>query len=114
LARIYPARHSVTLLAFSEAQLSPCAKACFWSDFYRLLGSASKDGMARIIDHVHSKEPTMSSFPGSPRLLKGGIVLLDPQNWRCSARDYAPVNPDTITRISGDWIGSHTIKHQPL
>jgi hypothetical protein len=40
----------------------------------------------------------MSSFPGSPRLLKGGIVLLDPDSsavLRIIALQY---NPDTLTR----------------
>src|SRR5882672_972278 len=40
----------------------------------------------------------MSSFPGSPRLLKGGIVLIDPQTsvvQRVIALQY---NPDTLTR----------------
>lgn len=40
----------------------------------------------------------MSTFPGSPRLLKGGIVLIDPQTsavLRIIALQY---NPDTLTR----------------
>lgn len=40
----------------------------------------------------------MSSFPGSPRLLKGGIVLIDPNTsavLRIIALQY---NPDTMTR----------------
>src|SRR4029450_9244839 len=40
----------------------------------------------------------MSSFPGSPRLLKGGIVLLDPDSsavLRIIALQY---NPDTLSR----------------
>ncbi len=40
----------------------------------------------------------MSSFPGSPRLLKGGIVLIDPSTsavLRVIALQY---NPDTLTR----------------
>jgi len=39
----------------------------------------------------------MSSFPGSPRLLKGGIALLDPQGgavMRIIAWQY---NPDTLS-----------------
>ena len=40
----------------------------------------------------------MSSFPGSPRLLKGGIALLDPSNG--SVQQILPLqyNPDTLTR----------------
>jgi hypothetical protein len=40
----------------------------------------------------------MTNFPGSPRLLKGGIVLIDPQTstvLRIIALQY---NPDTLTR----------------
>jgi hypothetical protein len=40
----------------------------------------------------------MSTFPGSPRLLKGGIALLDPNSG--SVRKILPLqyNPDTLTR----------------
>ena len=40
----------------------------------------------------------MSTFPGSPRLLKGGIALLDPDNG--SVQQIIPLqyNPDTLTR----------------
>ncbi len=40
----------------------------------------------------------MSAFPGSPRLLKGGIALLDPNNG--SVQQILPLqyNPDTLTR----------------
>jgi hypothetical protein len=40
----------------------------------------------------------MSTFPNSPRLLKGGIVLIDPDSGtvqRCISLQY---NPDTLTR----------------
>ena len=40
----------------------------------------------------------MSSFPGSPRLLKGGIVLIDPATsvvQRIIALQY---NPDSLSR----------------
>jgi hypothetical protein len=40
----------------------------------------------------------MSTFPGSPRLVKGGIALLDPDNG--TVRQILPLqyNPDTLTR----------------
>jgi hypothetical protein len=40
----------------------------------------------------------MSSFPGSPKLLKGGLVLLDPQS--SAVRRVIPLqyNPDSVTR----------------
>src|SRR5215216_2566065 len=47
----------------------------------------------------------MTTFPGSPRLLKGGIVLIDPDTsvvQRIIALQY---NPDTLTRtlqVKGD------------
>ena len=40
----------------------------------------------------------MSSFPGSPRLLKGGIALLDPQSGRVLRVIPLQYNPDTLTR----------------
>jgi hypothetical protein len=40
----------------------------------------------------------MSSFPGSPRLLKGGIVLVDPQTAAVKRIIALQYNPDTLTR----------------
>jgi hypothetical protein len=42
----------------------------------------------------------VSAFPGSPRVLKGGIVLLDPASFAVMANGVVPLqyNPDTITR----------------
>ena len=40
----------------------------------------------------------MSTFPGSPRIVKGGIVLIDPEN--SSIKKIIPLqyNPETLTR----------------
>ena len=40
----------------------------------------------------------MSNFPGSPRLLKGGIVLVDPQTGAVKRIIALQYNPDTLTR----------------
>src|SRR5258706_3569887 len=40
----------------------------------------------------------MSTFPGSPRLLKGGIALLNPENGRVLQTIPLQYNPDTLTR----------------
>jgi hypothetical protein len=40
----------------------------------------------------------MSTFPGSPRLLKGGIVLIDPQTSAVRRIIALQYNPDTLTR----------------
>lgn len=40
----------------------------------------------------------MSSFPGSPRLLKGGLVLLDAQSGTVLRMIPLQYNPDTLTR----------------
>jgi hypothetical protein len=40
----------------------------------------------------------MSSFPGSPRLLKGGIVLVDPTSGAVQRVIPLQYNPDTMTR----------------
>jgi hypothetical protein len=40
----------------------------------------------------------MTSFPNSPRLLKGGIVLIDPVSARVIRMIALQYNPDTLTR----------------
>jgi len=40
----------------------------------------------------------MTTFPGSPRLLKGGIVLLDPKTERIQQVITLQYNPDKLTR----------------
>jgi len=40
----------------------------------------------------------MSSFPGSPRLLKGGIVLIDPESSAIKRVIALQYNPDSISR----------------
>lgn len=40
----------------------------------------------------------MSSFPNSPRLLKGGIVLIDPDSGALQRIIALQYNPDTLTR----------------
>src|SRR5215467_13651104 len=40
----------------------------------------------------------MSTFPNSPRLLKGGIVLIDPASGTVQRIIKLQYNPDTLTR----------------
>ena len=40
----------------------------------------------------------MSSFPGSPRLLKGGIVLVDPDSAAVQRIISLQYNPDSLSR----------------
>src|SRR5512142_1967838 len=40
----------------------------------------------------------MSTFPGSPRLIKGGIVLLDPTTGAVRRIITLQYNPDTLSR----------------
>src|SRR5947209_10172715 len=40
----------------------------------------------------------MTSFPGSPRLVKGGIVLIDPGSSAITRVIALQYNPDTVTR----------------
>ncbi len=40
----------------------------------------------------------MSAFPGSPQLLKGGIVLLDPQSGAVQRIIVLQYNPETVSR----------------
>jgi len=65
----------------------------------------------------------MSTFPGSPRVLKGGIVLLDPQSGRVLRIIPLQYNPDTLTRSlqikgagseSGDHIEALRLKGPPV
>jgi hypothetical protein len=65
----------------------------------------------------------MSSFPGSPRLLKGGIVLLDPDTSAVERIIALQYNPDTLTRTlqvqgagaeSGDRLEALRLKGPPV
>ena len=46
----------------------------------------------------HGEDGALRPFSGSPRLLKGGIVLLDPETARVRARDRPAVQPGHVTR----------------
>jgi hypothetical protein len=65
----------------------------------------------------------MSSFPGSPRLLRGGIVLIDDQTGSIQRIIGLQYNPDTLTRSfqikgvggeSGDHIEALRLKGPPV
>ncbi len=65
----------------------------------------------------------MSTFPGSPRLLKGGIVLIDPDSSAVQRIIALQYNPDTLTRTlqvkaftgdSGDRSEALRIKGPPV
>ena len=65
----------------------------------------------------------MSGFPGSPRLLKGGIVLLDPDTSAVQRIIALQYNPDTLTRTlqvqgagpeSGDRLEALRLKGPPV
>lgn len=45
-----------------------------------------------------SSSPGPSSFPGSPRLIKGGLALLDPDDGTVQRIIPLQYNPDTLTR----------------
>ena len=40
----------------------------------------------------------MTTFPGSPRLLKGGIVVIDPESGAIQRVIALQYNPDTLSR----------------
>src|SRR6266478_9963185 len=64
---------------------SPWGKDCGWIRNHRGRDSTyERDGM--------------STFPGSPRLLKGGIVLLDSTSGAVQRIITLQYNPDTLTR----------------
>jgi hypothetical protein len=65
----------------------------------------------------------VSSFPGSPRLLKAGIVLLDPDTLRLERVIALQYNPETLTRSlqpqaiageSGDRLEALRLKAPPV
>lgn len=64
----------------------------------------------------------MSTFPGSPRLIKGGIVVLDPQSGAVLRVIPLQYNPDTLTRTlqikgageGGDRIEALRLKGPPV
>jgi hypothetical protein len=65
----------------------------------------------------------MSSFPGSPRLLKGGIVLIDPDTSAVRRIIAMQYNPDTLSRTlqvqgvgaeSGDRLEALRLKGPPV
>src|ERR1017187_5951068 len=65
----------------------------------------------------------MSSFPGSPRLLRGGIVVLDPVTSAVLRVINLQYNPDTLTRSlqikgvggeTGDRIEALRLKGPPV
>jgi hypothetical protein len=65
----------------------------------------------------------MTTFPGSPRLLKGGIVLIDPGTSRVQRIIALQYNPDTLTRSlqaqgtggeSGDRMEALRLKGPPV
>lgn len=65
----------------------------------------------------------MSSFPGSPRILKGGIVLIDPNTSKVQRIIVMQYNPDTLSRTlqmqgvgseSGDRLEALRLKGPPV
>jgi hypothetical protein len=65
----------------------------------------------------------MSAFPGSPRVLMGGIVLLDPQSTAVQRVVVLQYNPETVTRSlapqaigpeSGDRLEALRLKGTPV
>src|SRR5438445_956860 len=69
------------------------------------------------------RQPVMTTFPGSPQLLKGGIVLLDPATSQPVQVIVLQYNPDTLTRTlqlqgigpePGDRLEALRLKGPPL
>ena len=65
----------------------------------------------------------MSSFPGSPKLLRGGVVLVDPETATVLQVVALQYNPDTLTRSlqikgvsgeSGDHVEALRLKGPPV
>lgn len=57
----------------------------------------------------------MTTFPGSPRLLKGGIVLVDPETSSIKRMITLQYNPETLTRtLQGQSMGEEGGRSQAL
>jgi hypothetical protein len=57
----------------------------------------------------------MTTFPRSPRLLKGGIVLIDPETSAVKRIIALQYNPETLTRtLKGQTIGEDSDRSQAL
>ncbi|HVO42179.1 MAG TPA: hypothetical protein VMT34_06140 [Aggregatilineales bacterium] len=57
----------------------------------------------------------MTTFPGSPRLLKGGIVLLDPDTAAVQRIIPLQYNPDTLTRtLQAQSMGENALRSEAL
>ena len=57
----------------------------------------------------------MTTFPRSPRLLKGGIVLIDPETSAVQRIISLQYNPDTLSRtLKGQIIGEDSDRSQAL
>lgn len=65
----------------------------------------------------------MTTFPGSPRLIRGGIVLIDPESSAIQRIIVLQYNPDTLTRSlqaqaigpeSGDRVEALRLKGPPV
>src|SRR5215471_14326883 len=71
----------------------------------------------------HRGRKVMSTFTGSPKLLKGGIVLVDPDSGAIERIIVLQYNPDTLTRTlqvqgvgaeSGDRLEAMRLKGPPV
>jgi len=65
----------------------------------------------------------MTTFPGSPRILKGGLVLIDPSTSAVQRIIVLQYNPDALTRTlqvqgagadSGDHLEALRLKGPPV
>jgi hypothetical protein len=54
----------------------------------------------------------MSSFPGSPKLVRGGVVLLDPVSWQQKRVIPLQYNPDTLSRTLAPQSDTESEGHQ--
>lgn len=54
----------------------------------------------------------MSTFPGSPRLIRGGLVLLDPQTSQVRRVIALQYNPDKLTRTLAPQVADEGHGHQ--
>ena len=70
-----------------------------WAHFIHCLGGGTADVPMTIQGPApRNRRHTVSSFPGSPQLLKAGVVQIDPETSRIVSVVTLQYNPDTVTR----------------
>ena len=76
---------------------------------------SGSDGAGQATDEHLADNVIVSTFPNSPRLLKGGLVLLDPDSGAVQRVITLQYNPDTLTRsLQPQGIGGESVDYSEV